>query len=87
MSTRCAFPPSRQENVARTGHGGSLRIQGFLLRDGFYGVAGLEAGAGDRGADRGRVVDVGGFDDADGGGEAADDRAGGGVLDLLGDAH
>ena len=60
---------------------------GLLLGYGPDPVAFLEAGAGDRDADRGGIVDIGGFDDADGCGEAANDCAGGGVLDLLGDAN
>ena len=65
---------------------GGRRGGGGLLGDGGDAVAFLEAGAGDGDADRGGIVDVGGADDADGGGEAANDLAGRGVLDLLGDA-
>ena len=61
-----------------------FRTRRELLADCFDVVADQEAGAGDWRADGGGVVHIGGFDDADGAGEAADHVACGGVFDLLG---
>jgi len=61
-------------------------LKQLLLGNGFDCVAGLESATGDYGAYGRGVVNVSCLDDADGGGEAANDLAGGGVLDLLCDA-
>jgi hypothetical protein len=57
------------------------------LRGGSDAVAFLEAGAGDRNADRGFGIDIGRTDYADGGGETANHLAGGRILYLSGDAE
>src|ERR1700734_3282205 len=65
----------------------ALSLRKLTLLRGTDAVAFLETGAGDDGADRRLGIDICCLDDANGGGELADDFASGGILDLLRDAE